>query len=207
MVSKGSTNEPIVIVGSGCRFAGGANSPSKLWDLLRNPKDIRNDITSSRFNAKGFYHADGTHHGHMNVLQSYLLDEDTRLFDAEFFGINPVEAKAMDPQQRLLLEVVYEAIESAGLSIERLRGSDTAVFAGLMCGDYEAMMLRDLDQAPAHFAIGTSRAILSNRVSYFFDWHGPSVTIDTACSSSLVAVHHAVQALRSGDSHSGSVWL
>ncbi|KAE8834712.1 hypothetical protein PTNB73_08612 [Pyrenophora teres f. teres] len=201
MVSKGSTNEPIVIVGSGCRFAGGANSPSKLWDLLRNPKDIRNDITSSRFNAKGFYHADGTHHGHMNVLQSYLLDEDTRLFDAEFFGINPVEAKAMDPQQRLLLEVVYEAIESAGLSIERLRGSDTAVFAGLMCGDYEAMMLRDLDQAPAHFAIGTSRAILSNRVSYFFDWHGPSVTIDTACSSSLVAVHHAVQALRSGDSH------
>ncbi|KAL7776920.1 hypothetical protein CFE70_007340 [Pyrenophora teres f. teres 0-1] len=201
MVSKGSTNEPIVIVGSGCRFAGGANSPSKLWDLLRNPKDIRNDITSSRFNAKGFYHADGTHHGHMNVLQSYLLDEDTRLFDAEFFGINPVEAKAMDPQQRLLLEVVYEAIESAGLSIERLRGSDTAVFAGLMCGDYEAMMLRDLDQAPTHFAIGTSRAILSNRVSYFFDWHGPSVTIDTACSSSLVAVHHAVQALRSGDSH------
>ncbi|KAH5224102.1 highly reducing polyketide synthase sthA [Parastagonospora nodorum] len=192
--------EPIVIIGSGCRFAGGANSPSKLWDLLRNPKDLRSDVTS-RFNSQGYYHKDGTHHGHMNVLQSYLIGEDTRLFDAEFFGVNPVEAKAMDPQQRLLLEVVYEAIESAGLSMERMRGSDTAVFAGLMCGDYEAMMLRDLDQAPTHFAIGTSRAILSNRVSYFFDWHGPSITIDTACSSSLVAVHHAVQALRSGDSH------
>jgi len=201
MAPKLPANEPIVIVSSGCRFAGGVNSPSKLWDLLRNPKDVRSDISKSRFNAQGFYHTDGTHHGHMNVLQSYLLEEDTRLVDAEFFGINPVEAKAMDPQQRLLLEVVYEAIESAGLSIERLRGSDTAVFAGVMCGDYEAMMLRDLDQAPTHFATGTSRAILSNRVSYFFDWHGPSVTVDTACSSSLVAVHHAVQALRSGDSH------
>lgn len=194
-------NEPIAIIGSGCRFAGGASSPSKLWDLLRDPKDIRSNITDKRFNAEGFYHPDGTHHGHMNVMQSYLLDEDTRVFDAEFFGINPVEARAMDPQQRLLLEVVYESIESAGLSLDRMRGSDTAVFAGLMCGDYEAMMLRDLDQAPTHFATGTSRAVMSNRVSYFFDWRGPSVTIDTACSSSLVAVHQAIQTLRSGDSH------
>nr|A0A0C6E0I7.1 RecName: Full=Highly reducing polyketide synthase bet1; Short=HS-PKS bet1; AltName: Full=Betaenone biosynthesis cluster protein 1 [Neocamarosporium betae]BAQ25466.1 polyketide synthase [Neocamarosporium betae] len=201
MSSSASFNEPIAIVGSGCRFAGGASSPSKLWDLLCKPKDIRSDITGRRFNAEGFYHPDGSHHGHMNVLQSYLLEEDTRLFDAEFFGTNPVEAKAMDPQQRLLLEVVYESIESAGLCIERLRGSNTAVFAGLMCGDYEAMMLRDLDQAPTHFATGTSRAVMSNRVSYFFDWRGPSVTIDTACSSSLVAVHYAIQALRSGDSH------
>ncbi|KZM21157.1 transferase [Ascochyta rabiei] len=201
MSPKAPINEPIAIIGSGCRFAGGASSPSKLWDLLRDPKDIRSNITDKRFNAEGFYHPDGTHHGHMNVMQSYLLDEDTRVFDAEFFGINPVEAKAMDPQQRLLLEVVYEAIESAGLSLDRMRGSDTAVFAGLMCGDYEAMMLRDLDQAPTHFATGTSRAVMSNRVSYFFDWRGPSVTIDTACSSSLVAVHQAIQTLRSGDSH------
>ena len=97
MAPKLPANEPIVIVGSGCRFAGGVNSPSKLWDLLRNPKDVRSDISKSRFNAQGFYHTDGTHHGHMNVLQSYLLEEDTRLVDAEFFGINPVEAKAMDP--------------------------------------------------------------------------------------------------------------
>jgi acyl transferase domain-containing protein len=141
-------NEPIAIIGSGCRFAGGASSPSKLWDLLRDPRDIRSNITDKRFNAEGFYHPDGTHHGHMNVMQSYLLDEDTRVFDAEFFGINPVEAKAMDPQQRLLLEVVYESIESAGLSLDRMRGSDTAVFAGLMCGDYEAMMTRRLRISP-----------------------------------------------------------
>ncbi|XXH02069.1 protein transport protein bet1 [Hypoxylon texense] len=201
MSSLNHAPEPIAIVGSSCRFAGGANSPSKLWEVLRDPKDIRSEIPESRFNAKGFYHADGTHHGHMNVLHSYLLNEDPRVFDAEFFSINPLEAQAMDPQQRLLLEIVYEAIESAGLSIESLRGSDTAVFAGLMCGDYEAMLLRDLDQAPTYLAVGTSRAVLSNRVSYFFDWHGASVTIDTACSSSLVAVHQAVQALRAGDSH------
>ncbi|RYP47174.1 hypothetical protein DL768_006724 [Monosporascus sp. mg162] len=201
MSSKNHTPEPIAIVGSACRFAGGATSPSKLWEVLRDPKDIRSEIPDSRFNAKGFYHANGTHHGHMNVLHSYLLSEDPRAFDAEFFSINPVEARAMDPQQRLLLEIVYEAVESAGLSIEGLRGSDTAVYAGLMCGDYEAMLLRDLDQAPTYLAVGTSRAVLSNRVSYFFDWHGASVTIDTACSSSLVAVHQAVQALRAGDSH------
>jgi acyl transferase domain-containing protein len=137
----------------------------------------------------------------MNVLHSYLLDEDPREFDAEFFNIKAVEARAMDPQQRMLLEIVYEAVESAGLGIDKLRGSDTAVFAGLMCGDYEAMLMRDLEQAPTYLAVGTSRAVLSNRVSYFFDWHGASVTIDTACSSSLVAVHQAVQTLRAGDSH------
>ncbi|KAI1500633.1 beta-ketoacyl synthase [Biscogniauxia marginata] len=182
------TSEPIAIVGSACRFAGGATSPSKLWEVLHDPKDIRSKIPESRFSAKGFYYANGTHHGHMNVLHSYLLSEDPRAFDAEFFSINPPEAQAMDPQQRLLLEIVYEAVESAGLSIETLRGSDTAVYAGLMCGDYEAMLLRDLDQAPTYLSVGTSRAVLSNRVSYFFDWHGASVTIDTACSSSLVAV-------------------
>ncbi|KAF9872525.1 hypothetical protein CkaCkLH20_10022 [Colletotrichum karsti] len=198
--SSALASEPIAIVGSSCRFAGDASSPSKLWELLSKPRDVRSEIPESRFNAKGFYHKNPSQHGHMNVLHSYLLNEDLRVFDAEFFGINPVEARAMDPQQRMLLEIVYEAIESAGLSIEGLRGSDTGVYAGLMCGDYEAMLLRDLDQAPTYFAVGTSRAVLSNRVSYFFDWHGASVTIDTACSSSLVAVHQAVRALRAGDS-------
>lgn len=106
----------------------------------------------------------------------------------------------MDPQQRLLLETVYEAVEAAGMTIEGLRGSDTAVYAGLMCGDYDSLLLRDPDRLPTYTAVGTSRAVLSNRVSYFFDWHGPSITMDTACSSSLVAVHQAVQTLRAGES-------
>lgn len=95
---------------------------------------------------------------------------------------------------------VDQALEQAGLTIEGMRGSDTGVYVGVMGGDYEQMLLRDLQVAPTYFATGTARSILSNRISYFFDWRGPSVTIDTACSSSLVAVHMAVQALRAGDS-------
>lgn len=203
-IPKQKAHEPIALVGSACRFAANASSPSKLWSLLRSPVDARVTIPNSRFNITGHYHANSAHHGRSNVAHAYLLADDNNsdpaAFDAEFFGINPVEARAMDPQQRMLLEIVYEAIDAAGMTIEGLRGSDTAVFAGVMCGDYEALLLRDLDAVPTYFATGTSRAVLSNRVSYFFDWHGASVTTDTACSSSLVAVHNAVQALRAGDS-------
>lgn len=200
MPGKISPKEPIAIVGSACRFSGDANSPSKLWELLKEPRDVRREIPDSRFSAQGFHHPDHSHHGRSNVTHSYLLNEDPKAFDAEFFGVNPIEARAMDPQQRLLMETVYEALESGGMTIESLRGSDTSVFAGVMCGDYEAMLLRDLDEVPTYFAVGTSRAVLSNRISYFFDWHGASVTTDTACSSSLVAVHSAIQTLRAGDS-------
>lgn len=193
-------SEPIAIVGSACHFAGDASSPSKLWDLLREPRDVRSEIPDSRFSAKGFYHPSHAHHGHSNVMHSYLINDDPTTFDAEFFGINYVEAKAMDPQQRVLMETVYEAIESAGMTLKGLQGSDTSVYAGVMCGDYEAIQLRDLDVAPTYSAVGTSRAILSNRISYFFDWHGASITLDTACSSSLVAVHLAVQTLRASES-------
>ena len=200
MARKIVPKEPIAIVGSACRFSGDANSPSKLWELLQKPQELRQEIPDSRFSVKGFYHPNHAHHGHFNVKHSYMLNDDPTVFDAEFFGINPIETRAMDPQQRLLLETVYEAIESGGMTIEGLQGSDTAVYAGVMTGDYEAMLLRDLDVAPTYVAVGTSRAILSNRISYVFDWHGASVTMDTACSSSLVAVHSAIQTLRAGDS-------
>ncbi|KAL1610860.1 Type I Iterative PKS [Paraconiothyrium brasiliense] len=112
--------------------------------------------------------------------------------------MDPREAEAMDPQQRFLLEVVYEAIESAGYPLNSLAGSDTSVFVGVMSGDYHDLQLRDVNSLPQHMATGTARSILSNRVSYFFDWKGPSMTIDTACSSSLVAVHQAIATLRQG---------
>ncbi|KAL8678456.1 MAG: hypothetical protein Q9186_005194 [Xanthomendoza sp. 1 TL-2023] len=199
-VMANTSKEPIAIIGSSCRFPGEANTPSNLWKLLQDPRDLLREIPSDRFSARGFYHPDGLHHGNSNVLHAYLLSEDHRLFDAKFFGIKGVEASAIDPQQRLLLETTYEGIESAGLRMDDLRGSDTAVYVGLMCGDYEAMLLRDLDSVPTYHATGIARSIMANRISYFFDWHGPSMTIDTACSSSLVAVHQAVQSLRSGES-------
>lgn len=134
------------------------------------------------------------------MLHSYLLEEDHRHFDTQFFGTKPSEASSMDPQQRHLLEVVYEGLEAAGQRLEDLQGSSTAVYVGLMCGEYEAMLMQQPDEFPTYMATGTSRSIMANRISYFFNWHGPCMTIDTACSSSLVALHHAVQALRQGES-------
>lgn len=190
--------EPIAIIGSGCRLPGDASSPSKLWELLRDPRDVSRKI--DRFNAQGFYHHDGHYHGPSNVTDAYLLSEDPRAFDAQFFGIQAGEADAIDPQQRLLLETVYESLESAGLPLEEMRGSTTAVYVGVMCDDYGGIVYHDSEAIPTYAATGIARSILSNRVSYVFDWHGPSMTIDTACSSSLVAVHQAVQVLREGTS-------
>ncbi|KAM3068356.1 hypothetical protein ACMFMG_009493 [Clarireedia jacksonii] len=192
--------EPIAVVGSACRFAGGVNSPSTLWQLLRDPRDVLKEIPKERFNLNGYYHPDGAHHGTTNVRHSYMLDDDLRLFDAKFFNLSNNEADSIDPQQRLLMETVYEAMESGGLTIESLKGSDTAVYVGVMAVDYQDILMRDVNSLPTYFATGISRSIISNRISYFFDWHGPSMTIDTACSSSMIAVHQGVQALRTGDS-------
>nr|RBR00834.1 hypothetical protein FVER53263_11086 [Fusarium verticillioides] len=190
--------EPIAIIGTSCRFPGGANTPSKLWDLLCEKRDVQSRIPNDRFNVDAFYSTNGDKNGCTDVKRAYLLSEDIRVFDASFFKINPREAEAMDPQQRLLLEAVYEATEAAGLPMEDLKGSDTAVYVGCMTGDYHEMLMRDPQDMPKYMATGTARSILSNRISYLFDWKGPSMTIDTACSSSLVAVYDAVTALRNG---------
>lgn len=169
-------NEPIVIVGSGCRFPGGANTPSKLWDLLRQPRDVQSKIPKDRFDVDTFFHADGKHHGRTNAPYAYMLEEDVRAFDASFFNIQAGEAESMDPQQRLLLETVYEAISDSGMRIQDLQGSSTAVYVGMMTHDYETISTRDLESIPTYSATGVAVSIASNRVSYFFDWHGPSVS-------------------------------
>ncbi|ORY13581.1 hypothetical protein BCR34DRAFT_599754 [Clohesyomyces aquaticus] len=191
-------NEPIAVIGSGCRLPGDATNPSKLWALLQDPRDVQRKI--DRFRADNFHNKDGHYHGASNVLAAYLLEEDPKLFDTQFFNIPLSEAEAIDPQQRLLLETVYESLETAGISMESLSGSNTAVYVGVMCNDFEQIVYGDPENVPTYASTGSHRSILSNRLSYFFNWHGPSMTIDTACSSSLVAVHQAVQALRTGES-------
>lgn len=194
-------NEPIAVIGSGCRFPGGASSPSKLWDLLRSPRDVLCEFPKERLNLGAFSHRNGEHHGSTDVCnKSYLLQEDTRHFDAAFFNINPAEAEGMDPQQRIALEVAYEAMESAGYTLKQMQGSLTSVHLGVMTADYMHIQTRDPETINRYHAVGTANSILSNRVSYVFDLRGPSMTLDTACSSSLAAVHLAVQSLRRGES-------
>ncbi|KAJ2904347.1 uncharacterized protein MKZ38_008263 [Zalerion maritima] len=202
---KRPRSEPVAIVGSSCRFAGGVSSPSQLWDLISKPRDLSQKVPETRFNASAFYHPDGEYHGTTNSVRGYWLEGDYSVFDAQFFNITPKEAEAIDPQQRLTLEVVYEALESAGCKLDSWSGRNVGVFAGLMTADHETLAQRDDMFASRYYATGNARSILSNRISYFFDFHGASMTIDTACSASLVALHQAVHSLRSGETEAAVV--
>ncbi|KAL3471365.1 polyketide synthase 3 [Aspergillus californicus] len=192
--------EPVAIVGTSCRFPGGANTPSKLWDLLKAPKDVLKEFPPHRLSTTGIYNADGNMRGRSSVQhKSYLLEDDVRHFDNAFFHINPKEAADMDPQQRILLETVYEAFEAAGWSLTDVNGSQTSVHVGVMTDDYLLIQARDPDTLGGHAATGVSRSILANRLSYAFNLRGASLALDTACSSSLVALHLAVQGLQRGE--------
>ncbi|EHA49333.1 lovastatin nonaketide synthase [Pyricularia oryzae 70-15] len=193
-------NEPVAVVGSSCRFAGGVSKPSELWELLKNPQDLSQTIPPSRFSATGFFHEDGEYHGTTNSTKAYFVQGDHRAFDASFFNIAPKEAEAIDPQQRMLLETVYESLESAGYTLKQFSGEKVSVFSGVMTADYDTLCQRDDITSSQYFATGNARSTISNRLSYFFNFCGPSMTIDTACSASLVALHQAVQSLRSGES-------
>ncbi|KAI2622267.1 beta-ketoacyl synthase domain-containing protein [Xylaria nigripes] len=198
MSSISGHSEPIAIVGAGCRFTGSATSPSKLWELLCCTPDLSREVPPDRFNAKAFYHKDGEYHGTTDSIKAYWLDEDIKRFDASVFKISPTEAEAMDPQQRLLLEVVFEAMESAGFPLTLYSGKNVGVYSGCMTQDYETLSARDELTTSKYFATGNSRAIMANRVSYVFNFQGPSMTIDTACSSSLVALDMAILGIRAG---------
>ncbi|KAK1634593.1 polyketide synthase [Colletotrichum phormii] len=192
-------DDPACIIGIACRLPGGIRSPSDLWELLKAKKTTQGRVPPERFNMAGYYHADGKRAGVMDADGGYFLDEDVRKFDNEVFGLNNLEATYMDPQQRKLLEVTYECLENAGLSMEAVMGSDTAVYVGNFTVDYQTMQTRDPDYLHRYSATGSGTAIMANRISHVFDLRGPSFTLDTACSSSIYGLHNAVMALRNGD--------
>ncbi|KJZ78292.1 hypothetical protein HIM_02330 [Hirsutella minnesotensis 3608] len=196
---NGKVEDPSVIVGLACRVPG-ASTPSKLWESIKEQRDVQRPIPKDRFNVDAFFHPEPTHKATTNARYGYFLDQDIGNFDAGFFGISGKEAEAMDPQQRLLLEVVYEALENAGITLQEIRGSSTSVFCGCFTNDYNSMLTKDLEYYPKYTVTGTGDAILSNRISYFYDLHGTSVTVDTACSSSLVCFHLGNQTLQNGES-------
>ncbi|KAI0901837.1 putative polyketide synthase [Annulohypoxylon nitens] len=196
---------PIAIVGMACKFPGGASNPSKLWDMIARKQSGRCEIPKSRMNVDAFYHPDPDRNGTFNIRAAHFLEEDISAFDAAFFSISPTEATGMDPQQRMMMESAYEAVENAGVPMEDLSGSNTGCYVGCFSRDYNEMLTHDPETSPVYVSTGNGAAILSNRVSYFFDLKGPSLTVDTACSSSLVALHLACQSLRSGESKAAIV--
>ncbi|GCE51339.1 type I polyketide synthase [Thermosporothrix hazakensis] len=193
--------EPIAIIGMGCRFPGGGNSPEAFWNLLETRQDAIDLIPDTRWNPETFYDADPDTPGKMNTRRGGFL-QDIEQFDASFFGLSPREAVHMDPQQRLLLEVAYEACEHAGIDALGLSGSRTGVFVGVhsQSMDYFLMELSNPSQIEAYSSTGTAHNVIAGRLSYFLNLKGPSIAVDTACSSSLVALHLACQSLRTGES-------
>ncbi|HVJ20927.1 MAG TPA: type I polyketide synthase, partial [Polyangiaceae bacterium] len=193
--------EPIAIIGIGCRFPGNCDTPKAYWKLLLGKTDAVTEIPRERWDVDAYYDPDFSSSGKISVRRGGFV-QGVDLFDAGFFGISPMEAQRMDPQHRMLLEVTYEAIEDAGLALERLAGSRTGVFVGISAHDYG-----DIQNTPservnigAHTNTGTAQSIASNRISYSFDLRGPSFSVDTACSSSLVAIHLACRSLWTGES-------
>ena len=195
-----SIDEPIAVIGMGCRFPAGISGPEALWQFLCERGCSIGQVPPERWRP----FEDGSPEVAAALARatrwgSFLPDIDA--FDAEFFEVSPSEADKMDPQQRLLLEVAWEALEHAGIPPSSLRRSQTGVFAGACLSEYGAIASADLCQVDSWTNTGGAMSIIANRLSYFLDLRGPSVAVDTACSSSLVAIHLACQSLRTQDSH------
>ncbi len=181
----GRADEPIAVIGLGCRFPGGVQGPEAYWRFLLDRGDAIGEPPAAR-------PAMGGRPG------GYLAD--VAGFDSRFFAIPPDEADAMDPQQRMLLEVAWDAFEHAAIGPASLAGTRTGVFVGISSPEYALLTTADPGAASAWTATGVALSIAANRLSYLLDLRGPSISVDTACSSSLVAVHLAVRSLRDGES-------
>nr|CAD19091.1 StiG protein [Stigmatella aurantiaca Sg a15] len=195
--SERARTEPIAVVGMGCRVPGGASNAELLWALLRDGVDAISEVPADRWDLKDYYDPDPDAVGKMYTRHGGFVDAIDR-FDAQFFGIAPKEASRMDPQQRLLLEVTWEALEHAGIAVDRLTGSSTGVFVGLCNNDYSFLHMRSGagDAPDTYSATGSALSIASGRISYLLGLQGPCMTVDTACSASLLTVHLACQSLR-----------
>lgn len=187
----------IAVVGMAGRYPG-ADSADEMWELFSNYRSGVGELPAGRWSE---YSRDPEMTRRMEQAQltgGYI--EDIASFDAEFFGLSPLEAANMDPQQRIILQLTWEALEDAHIPANQLRGKPVGVFMGNTNNDYGMLISADPAEAHPYALTGNSSSIIANRVSYAFDFRGPSVAMDTACSSSLVAIHQAVRSLRDGDS-------
>lgn len=195
-VNSASVSEKVAIIGMGCRLPGGASDHRAYWQNLMEGKDCITPTPADRYDVGSLGSRHKEKPGRLIGGRGGYIDGFDE-FDPAFFGISPREADQMDPQQRKLLEVAWEALEDGGQRPAELAGSNTAVFVGAFTLDYKILQFSDLSFSTlaAHTATGTMMTMVSNRLSYCFDFRGPSMSLDTACSSSLVAVHLACRSL------------
>ncbi|MFG2979370.1 SDR family NAD(P)-dependent oxidoreductase [Streptomyces sp. NPDC048331] len=197
--TRSHAQEPIAVVGLGCRLPGGIETPQELWQSLLDGVDAVREVPRDRWNADEWLDPDPRAPGRMTTRWGGFLD-DVAGFDAELFRISPAEARQMDPQQRMTLETAWAAIEDARIVHDDLAGSRTGVFIGTMAQEYHLATGADPDNIATHSATGWDNSIIPARVAYTLGLHGPALAVATACSSSLTATHLAVQSLRSGES-------
>lgn len=185
----------------GCRLPGKVTNPDEFWEMLLEGKDTITEIPKDRWSIEKNYDPELNKIGKTRAKWGGFI-EDIDKFDANFFGISPREASLLDPQQRLILEVTHEAMEDAGLVMEKLKGSQTGVFIGAFTLDWKLLQFSERNRLniDSHSATGSMMTLISNRISYSFDLKGPSMSIDTACSSSLVALHLACQSIWQNES-------
>ncbi|MDT5151738.1 MAG: polyketide synthase 13 [Mycobacterium sp.] len=189
--------DDIAIVGIGTRFPGDLNTPDEMWRALLDGVDAITDLPDGRWEEFLDEPRIADRVARARTRGGYL--SDIKGFDSEFFALSKMEADNIDPQQRMALELTWEALEHARIPASSLRGGSVGVYVGASNNDYSFLSVSDPAVAHPYAITGTTSSIIANRVSYFFDFRGPSMAIDTACSSSLVAVHEGVKALRAGD--------
>jgi malonyl CoA-acyl carrier protein transacylase len=191
--------EPVAIIGQSCRLPGGADTPQKFWELIRDGADATSDVPIERWDAEAIYDPDPNAIGGAYVKRGGFLQEPVDGFDPGFFSISPREASAMDPMHRMLLELAWEALEDAGIPPFTLDNSATGVFVGLSTSDYGILQQGSgLEILDSYKGTGAIASIATGRISHFLGLQGPNFPVDTACSSGLVALALAVEQLRTG---------
>ncbi|KAI2464634.1 putative polyketide synthase [Annulohypoxylon bovei var. microspora] len=187
----------VAVCGFSLKFPQDAVSPEGFWRMMLEKRCAMTEFPSNRLDPNGFYR-EKNRLNTLGLRGGHFIQEDLSAFDADFFSISPAEAASMDPMQRWLLEAAYKALENAGIPMESVSNTATGVYAGSFSADYMFQLIRDPECPPSYASQGIGLSMLANRISWFFNLRGPSVSLDSACSSTATAIDIACQALRNG---------